>query len=90
LTPIVDPFPIMIARPSTSGKYWDDPVNRLRLSGVSLLFIDYFDWDRFGYIDMQYYRVRILSCDEHPHLVGREALLDVHHASVYFEDPSPS
>lgn len=87
LKPLVDPFPLMVARPSTSGKYWDDPVDSLGLVGVSLLFIDYFDWDRFGYIDMQYYRAKISSCNEHPHLVGREVLLDVHHARVDFEDP---
>jgi hypothetical protein len=62
--------------------YWDDPVKRLDTAGLSLVFEGFFDWERFGYIDYQYYRVRITQCHEHPHLVGREALVDVHFASV--------
>jgi hypothetical protein len=83
LRPIADPLPIMVNRPSPDGNmYWDDPATRLRAKGLSLLFVDYFDWDQFGYIDVQYYRVRIESCEEFPHLVGRAALVDVHHAEV--------
>jgi hypothetical protein len=89
MRPSVEPLPIMISRPSKEGRYWDDPVNRLGVKGLSLLFVDFFDWDRFGYIDLQYYRVKIAKCDEHPHVVGREALLDVHHAGVEFEEPGP-
>jgi hypothetical protein len=88
--PISDPFPVMISRPSAHGKYWDHPVTALALKGLSLALIDYFDWDRFGYIDMQYYMVRIILCDEHPDIVGRNALIDVHHARIEAEEPTPN
>ncbi len=86
VVPTADSVPIMINRPSQDGnKYWDDPVTRVGQEGVKLLLIDYFDWDQMGFIDFQYYRVRVIGFDQHPHLVGREALLDVHHAKVVFE-----
>jgi len=86
VVPTADPVPIMISRPSQDGnKYWDDPVTKVGQEGVKLLLIDYFDWDQIGFIDFQYYRVKVIGFDQHPHLVGREALLDVHHAQVVFE-----
>lgn len=86
VVPIADPVPIMINRPSQDrNKYWDDPITQVGPEGVRLFFIDYFDWDQMGFIDFQYYRVRVAGFDKHPHLVGREALMDVHHARVFFE-----
>jgi hypothetical protein len=86
VVPMADPVPIMINRPSKDGnKYWDDPVTQVGREGVKLLLIDYFDWDQMGFIDLQYYRVKVIVFDKHPDLVGREALLDVHHAGVFFE-----
>lgn len=87
VVPTADSMPIMINRPSKDGnKYWDDPVTQIGPQGVKLLLIDYFDWDQLGFIDLQYYRVKVESFDKHPHLVGREALLEVHHAKVLFEE----
>lgn len=81
-----DAMPVMVNRPSPDrNRYWDDPVTNLRRDGLAAAFIAFHDWSDFGYIDMQHYRVRIEQCQEHPHLVGREALIDVHHASVEFE-----
>jgi hypothetical protein len=86
VTPTVDPVPIMINRPSPDrSKYWDEPVAKLGLRGLHLLFIDYFDWDSVGYIDFQYYRVKIVRSEDQPQVSGREALLDVRHAQVKFE-----
>lgn len=86
-----DSMPAMVNRPSPDRNlYWDDPVTLLRKHGLSAAFIGFHDWSDFGYIDMQHYRVRIEQCSEHPHLVGREALIDVHHADVVFEGPAQS
>lgn len=75
--------PIMISRPSADGnKYWDDPVDRVQASEVDLRFIEYFDWDQLGPREFQYYRVRIQSFSTHPHLVGRDALLETRFARV--------
>lgn len=76
--------PIMIQRPRGEGQagYWDDPVKEIKASDAKLVFIDYFDWNEMGYIDFQYYKVRIVSFGSQPHLVGREALLEHQYANV--------
>lgn len=81
--------PVQVHRPTKDGKYWDDPVRRLKADGLRLQFIGFYDFDDFGFIDFQFFRVRIAECAEHPHLVGREALIEVPHALVEFESPRP-
>jgi hypothetical protein len=86
VVPTVDPVPIMINRPSDDGnKYWDEPITRVSPQQVKLLFIDYFDWGQMGFVDFEYYRVKVISLDSHPDLVGREALLAVHDGKVVMQ-----
>lgn len=77
--------PIMIQKPrsETMSGYWDDPVNLIKPKQAELLFIAYFDWNQMDYIDLRYYRVKIASFDDHPELVGREALIERQHAKVH-------
>lgn len=79
------PVPIMIHRPREGdrNRYWDDPVNEIKASDAELHFLDYFDWNDMGYVDFRYYRVRIAAFPSQPHLVGREALVERHHAGVF-------
>lgn len=78
--------PVLINRPSDGGgKYWDDPVKRLS-SNVELRFICYFDWDEFNYIDYRYYQAKIMSCPEHPNLVGREVLIETQYAGIFHDE----
>jgi hypothetical protein len=83
--PTSEPAPLMINRTAPRGGYWDEPITGLACSGLSLAFVEYFDWDDFDYIDLQYYRIVIEACDEHPQLIGREALMEVHHARIMFD-----
>ena len=82
--------PIRIQRPregdQSHNHYWDDPVKEIKASDAKLVFIDYFDWNEMGYIDFQYYKVRIVSFACQPHLVGREALLEHQNAKVFVPD----
>jgi len=77
--------PIMIQkpRPGKPTGYWDDPVNLIKPAEAKLLFIEYFDWDRMDYIDLRYYRVKIVSCQTYPGLAGREALIERQHGTVH-------
>ena len=78
-------IPLMVRRPSADRNlYWDDPLNRLARGEATLTFVDHFDWDSSGIIDFQYYRIRIVDFPSNSHLVGREALVDVHHAGVFY------
>jgi len=85
LASTIDDFPVMVARGGAARGYWDDPITRLNSNGTIMKFIGFFDWDRFHYIDLQYYRARIVKCDEHGELVGRDALVEVQHAGVLFD-----
>ncbi len=90
LRPAANPLALMVNRPSQNGNlYWDDPIRSLPTGGLVLAFVDFHDWDQFGYIDLQHFKVRIEASREHPELVGRAALVDTHHAGVVFESPSP-
>ena len=91
VVPAVDPLPVQVNRPSQDhNMYWDDPVESLSAKGLSLLFIDFFDWDDFGYIDFRYYRVKVTACAEHPEVLGRQALVEVGYANVEFRDNDTS
>jgi len=78
--------PIMIARarthPDIPSGYWDDPVNRVSAGQVEMQFLEFFDWNKLDYRDLQYYRVYIAGFDEQPHLVGREALIERQYVNV--------
>lgn len=80
--------PILIQKPRRGAPtgYWDDPVNLLKPREAELQFIAYFDWNQMDYIDLRYYRVKIVNCDAHPELVGREALIERQHAKVRLTD----
>jgi hypothetical protein len=88
VVPIADTIPIMINRPTNDGnKYWDEKIAVIPRRGSTLLLVDHFDWDQLGFIDFQYYRVRIGAFLAHPDLVGREALVEVQHCTVLAEEP---
>jgi hypothetical protein len=76
--------PIMINNPRspTETGYWDHPVNRVKPGESELQFIAYFDWNRMDYVDLRYYRVKIIRFDGHSDVVGREALIDRDHTAV--------
>jgi hypothetical protein len=82
------PVPILIHRPREGDRnnYWDDPVKEIMATDAELHFLDYFDWNQMDFVDFQYYRVRIVKFSAHPHLVGREALLEHQYAKVFAPD----
>ena len=67
-----------LRRPSRSVR---GPVKQVKVDGLSLAWVDFFDWDLFGYIDLQYHLVRIEACSEHPHIVGRAALIEAQYVT---------
>lgn len=87
VVPRPNPVPVKVNRPSADGNlYWDDPVRSVRAEGLALQWIDFFDWNNFGFIDLQYHLVRIDECSEHPHLVGKAALIEVLLTDVHVID----
>jgi hypothetical protein len=88
IEPTSSSCPMLIGRSDKKGcKNWDNSSVELN-DNVDMRFIDYFDWDEFGFIDFQYIRVRILSSEKHSHLIGKEALIETRYARVFFEELS--
>jgi len=88
VVPVCEGVPIMVNRPSSDGnKYWDDPVDNAG-PDADLRFIDFFDWDQLGFMNLQFYHVKIFHFPKFPHLVGREALLDTQYARVFLDESS--
>ncbi len=86
LSPAAGQCPIMIQNPRGANMkgYWDDPVNQISANNSEMHFVDFFDWNRMAVRDFHYYQVSIARFDEHPHLVGREALIETQYAKVLF------
>jgi hypothetical protein len=75
---------ILINNPRSAREtgYWDHPVNLVKSGESELQFIEYFDWNRMDYVDLRYYRVKIVRFDGHADVVGREALIARDHVAV--------
>jgi len=78
--------PIYINRDVPCTGYWDYPLSIIKPSDVDLRFIDFFDFDRKGFRDFQYCRVRIVGSDTYPEIIGRDALLESNNVKIIFEE----
>lgn len=85
VAPAASTVPILIARPTPEVPkgLWDDPVNRVASGDAALHFLAFFDWNQLDYRDLQYYHVSIAAFDKHPHLIGREALIERQYVPVF-------
>jgi hypothetical protein len=86
--PAIEMAPIMIQnpRPDKPRGYWDHPTNRVSPGETEMHFLGYFDWNRMDYAELRYYQVLIAKFDARPELVGREALIERQHASVFISN----
>jgi hypothetical protein len=84
------PIIIQVPHPPGAATPWGDPVNTIGNLGVETHFIEFFDWRQMAVRDFQYYRVSITRFDDHPDLVGREALIEPLHVKVFFADDQES
>lgn len=78
--------PIYINRDVPCTGYWDYPLNIIKPLDVDLRFIDFFDFDRKGFRDFQYCRVRIVGSNTYPEIIGRDALLESNNVKIIFEE----
>jgi hypothetical protein len=70
--------PIMLNRERSSG-YWDYPLKEIN-DEARLIFIRFFDWDQLDYRDHRYVVVEVQDWPAHPEVVGKQGLLESHHA----------
>lgn len=78
--------PILIRRPSRDGNwYWDQEPNlRVGPTEVQLLFADYYDYGHYPLRDFQFYLCHILAFPSRSEYQGRDALIEVGHAEVFY------
>ena len=80
---------ILINRSSGPGEagYWDQEKDMVvGPSDITLAFLDYFDFSQAPLQDFQYFRCRVVSFPSHSDYEGREALLAVTDAKVFYDD----
>lgn len=80
---------ILIQRLSGPGEagYWDQEKDMVvSPNDITLAFIDYFDFSQVPIQDFHYFRCRIVSFPSHSEYEGREALLAVTSAKVFYDD----
>lgn len=68
---------VMINR--TKGEthgYWDHPIEKLDPT-TQLLFVNFFDWDVYGFIDMNLIMAEIASCPKNPEIEGHRLLVNL-------------
>jgi len=68
---------VAIERVKGQGCYWDHPIDVLTDSQVDFRFIDFFDFDKQGPLQYEYYLVRIVQSTTYPEIVGHDALIKV-------------
>jgi hypothetical protein len=85
VVPTTGNVPAMISRTRPARTYWDHPIQRLGPTD-DLGFMEFFDFDQSGFLDFAYYRVSIDASEQHPDLVGHEALIEVQYADVFVAD----
>ncbi len=67
--------------------YWDHPLTTLN-SKADLLFIDLFDWNAYGFLDMSLVVAEIQGYLESPEVVGHRLIVDLRYADIVI-DPGP-
>lgn len=74
---VTDPESEILVNRGKSGPYWDAPLRHVVKGELELRFIHYFDWGVLEFRDYAFYLTRIVGSEEHPEVVGRDALVPV-------------
>jgi len=75
---------VVVTTTENGGRNWIATLDQLASSDVTLRFIDIFDWSMMGYVDLRYYVAEIADFPARPDLHGKEALIDVYQARVFW------
>lgn len=80
----LDHVPVMIGESTTSmSMKWGLPTELAIDPVLELNFVEFFDWNRYGYVSFPYYRTRISNCSD-PTLVGKDLLIETVNSRVFF------
>lgn len=76
------PVKINRTKGETSG-YWDNPITRIS-SPAEILFVEFFDWDSYGFIDMSRIMAEITDYPENSSLIGHRLIVELMYVDIVF------
>lgn len=81
---------LLVSNPRISdrNRYFDLEVQIKFPNEARLQYIDFFEYNVLGYIDLRFYLVRIAALKDDPSLVGRDALLELYSGTPTIAVPS--
>lgn len=68
--------PLQLREPETGRNSVWARTETLPASGLSFAFIELFQWNRYGFLNLPLVRCMVVDCASHPQYVGREALIE--------------
>lgn len=78
--------PILVNRsPTENHGYWDFPVNHVSANDIDMRLVDFFDFDSYGFVNLEYLLIQISASVVHPEIVGRFALIKAAHTRTFFD-----
>ena len=76
---------ILIGEKQRNNTAWQE-VKSLTTAGLSFAYIELFQWDRYGFLNLPMVRGKITACAERPEYVGAEALIDIDKVAFFLAD----
>jgi hypothetical protein len=75
-------IPLLIGQKDGGNTSWEKD-NAFPIAGLSFAFIEFFQWDRYGYLYLPKVRCKIIASEARSECIGREALLDRQHVEFF-------
>lgn len=66
------------------SRRWNNTEVIVLQDGSDFGFIEFFEWDRYDFVTYPYIRVKIDGWSQLPELIGKEALIDIMNARVFY------
>lgn len=66
------------------SRKWNKPVD-LSIAGSEFIFIEFFEWNRYGHVTYPYFMVRVVKCPALPENVSCDCLIETKDAEVHFD-----
>ena len=82
----IDRINIMTCTVDKDRKIWSKPYEIILNKKYIFNFIEYFEWNRYGFVTYPYTLVKIIQCDNNPGLENKEALIETVNVDIFFID----
>lgn len=80
----IETMGVMFSEPiKGSNRKWNK-LTQLSISGCEFVFIEFFEWDRYGHVTYPYFMARVTKCPAFPDNVSRDCLIETKDAEIHF------